>query len=350
MSIGLMDKPDDVVFRIHYNGVFKYDPLSLSGIDEEVTSRNKKHGIKKKDAGYMYVEELVVWAKEEANSPYLRFPPLKCRPFRNDMKSKVLFIDMYCHEDEGFIYYPSLNDDEVGKDNLVLRSCDLENEGMNDVAKTLEGMNDVVDGRIECIKGMNDAAKSVEFMDVVDVLTRQNKLDDGKRPMTDDDIVTSKKRKNSCRGNDVSIRENDKLVFSDNESDYDENVDEYAHMFFESESDESDKSFDYLSNGEDEDMRPNVDKFVDVDDNCFSLTPLIREHEKYIEVLLRKLKGNGMGIRDPFAIVEKSKDMYPIYDDMTQWKLKKPKLSKKFPNIEKFKECLTYYALANGFL
>ncbi|GJZ99060.1 hypothetical protein Tco_0671611 [Tanacetum coccineum] len=427
LTIRLMDKPDDVVFRIHYNGVFKYDPLRyeqfrlvemqacttdriifshpldmlvaklkdniwsllccihelyiesgglkliennadvhawydlaekhmtvdlfvahlprnlakyyhhslcLDGSDEKVTSIKKEHEIKKKDAGNMYVEELVVWAKEEANSPYLRFPPLKCRPFRNDMKSKVLFIDMYYHEDEGFVYYPSLNDDEVGKDNLVLRSCDLENEGMNDVAKTLDGMNDVLEGRIECVEGMNDAAKSVEFIDAVDVLTRQNKLDEGKRPMTDDDIVTSKKIKNSCRGNDVSIRENDKPVFSDDESDSDENADEYAHMFFESESDESDKSFDYLSNGEDEvielrkgriqfkntanevdveeehtkaeqDMRPNVDKNGDIDDHGLGLTPLIREHEKYIEVLLRKLKGSGVGrgVKEKIVVV-----------------------------------------------
>ncbi|GJU46614.1 pentatricopeptide repeat-containing protein [Tanacetum coccineum] len=65
--------------------------------------------------------------------------------------------------------------------------------------------------------------------------------------------------------------------------------------------------------------------------------------------LLRKLKGNGMGITDPFAILEDSKEKYPIYDDLTHWKLKKPNLGEKFPTVDKFKECLTYYALANRF-
>ncbi|GJY07734.1 hypothetical protein Tco_0374788 [Tanacetum coccineum] len=135
----LMDGPDDVVLRINYNGVFKYDILRitygpcsfcihgldiesgglkiiendadvhalydlaekhltvdlfathsphnlaqyyhhnicLSGSDEEVTSKKKEHEIKKKDVGNMSFEELVVWAEEEANSPYLRSPPLK---------------------------------------------------------------------------------------------------------------------------------------------------------------------------------------------------------------------------------------------------------------------------------
>ncbi|GKA62370.1 pentatricopeptide repeat-containing protein [Tanacetum coccineum] len=226
------------------------------------------------------------------------------------MKGKVLFIGMYCHEDEGFEYYPLLKDDEVGKDNLVLRSCDLENEGMNDDANCIE-FNDVVDGRIQCVEVLNDAANYVSIYE--EVISRQNKLD------------------------------------KDNESDSDDNDDEYAHIFSDSESDESDKSFDYMSNGEDVDTRNDVDKFTDKDDNGLGLTPLIREHEKYLKALLRKLKGNEMRITNLFATVEKSKDMYPVYDDLTHWKLKKPKLDEKFPTIKKFKECLTYYALENGF-
>ncbi|GKG09460.1 hypothetical protein Tco_0338206, partial [Tanacetum coccineum] len=92
----------------------------------------------------MSVEELVAWAEDEANSPYLRSPPLKSRPFRNDMKGKVLFTDMYCAEDEGFKYYPPMNHDEVGKDNLILMCYDLENEGINDAPKIIKGMSDVV--------------------------------------------------------------------------------------------------------------------------------------------------------------------------------------------------------------
>nr|GEY08276.1 hypothetical protein [Tanacetum cinerariifolium] len=170
---------------------------------------------------------------------------------------------MYYAEDEGFEFYPPLNDDEVGKDDLVLMCSDLENDCMNDAAKILEGMSE----------GMNDASKSIEFNE-------------------------------------------------DNESDFDENGDEYS----ETKSDEFNKSFDYLSNGKDEqDTTLDVDKYRELDDNGLGLTPLIREHEKYMEALLRKLKGIGIGITDLFAIIDKSKEMYPIYDDLTHWKLVKLK-------------------------
>ncbi|GJV40859.1 hypothetical protein Tco_1419299 [Tanacetum coccineum] len=238
---------------------------------------------------------------------------------------------MYNHEDEGFDYYPPLNDDEVCHDNLVPRSCHLENKGMNDAAKVAEGMNDVVEGmndaarvghnmEVDSIEGRNDAAKCVNIDE--EVLARQKKLDKGKHAMTEDDIVTTKKKKNVCRGNCISIRENDNPVSSNNESDSEGNIDEYSHVYSKSDIDESDKSFDYLSNGEDEVIKlrkrkiefkqstyelddqegpneveqgtPNdVEKYVDEDDNGLGLSPLVREHEKYIEALLRKLKGVG---------------------------------------------------------
>ncbi|GJR38702.1 hypothetical protein Tco_1214386 [Tanacetum coccineum] len=83
------------------------------------------------------------------------------------------------------------------------------------------------------------------------------------------------------------------------------------------EGEESNKLFDYLSDDEDEEPCNDVDKFADVDDNGLGLTPLVREHQNYMEALLRKLKGNEMGITDPFSIVEKSKEKYPIHDDQT---------------------------------
>nr|GEV90635.1 dynein regulator LIS1 [Tanacetum cinerariifolium] len=116
-----------------------------------------------------------------------------------------------------------------------------------------------------------------------------------------------------------------------------ENVDEYAHIYSKSESDEFDKSFDYLSNGKDEvielmkrkiefkkstdevddqegptkaekDTPNDVEKYADIDDKGLALTLLVKEHEKYMEALWRKLKGNKMEIIDPFAIVKKSKE------------------------------------------
>nr|GEW00061.1 ribonuclease H-like domain-containing protein [Tanacetum cinerariifolium] len=181
---GLMDRRDDVVFKIHYNGVFIFDPL---------------------------------------------------------------------------------------------RSCHLENEGMNNAAKVAEGMNDAArvghNMELDSTEGRNDADKCVNIDE---------------------------------EGSYISIRENDNPVSSNNESDIEGNIDEYFHMYSKIDIDESDKSFDYLSNGEDEviELRkrkiefkqstyevddqegpnkveqgtPNdVEKYVDKDDNGLGLSPLLGE-------------------------------------------------------------------------
>ncbi|GKF73603.1 hypothetical protein Tco_0219935, partial [Tanacetum coccineum] len=188
----------------------------------------------------------LAWGEEEARSPYLRSLPLKSRPFRNDMKGRVLFIDMYCVEDECFEMYYPLNEDDVGKEYFLVWCSDLENDCMNDAAKILETMSEV-DGITE---GLNDGMYVVNIDIDKQVLARQKKLNKGKSKMTDDDIVTSKKRKAASRGNGISIRENDgdNVVLTDYESD----SDEHAYPYSESDSDHLDKSFDYLSNGEDE--------------------------------------------------------------------------------------------------
>nr|GEW21344.1 pentatricopeptide repeat-containing protein [Tanacetum cinerariifolium] len=58
-------------------------------------------------------------------------------------------------------------------------------------------------------------------------------------------------------------------------------------------------------------------KFEDVLNNDVLLTPLVKEHERNMKSLLKKLKGNHMGITDPFAIVEKQNEKFPIYDQHT---------------------------------
>ncbi|GKA54902.1 hypothetical protein Tco_0753851 [Tanacetum coccineum] len=405
----LMDLPGDVVFRIHYNGIFMYDPLRLDidsgglkmiesdadvhalydlaekhvkvdmfvahvpqnlvvyyhktlcldGSDEEVTSKKREHDKRNKQASNMSVEELIAWAGEEAKSPYLRSPPLKSRPFRNDMKGKVLFTDMYYVEDEGFEMTTPLNDDEVGMEDLLLNVSDLENDNLNDAAKILDGMsarkNDaskcveytesITDGRNEgkndgMNQGMNKGMNKGRNQGMNEGMNQgMNEGMDAANNDLDEQVVS--------RGNGISIRENDShnVVLTDSKSDYSD----HAYNNSESDSDQSDKSFDYLSDDENVDTTIDVDRFGEVDDTRVGLTLLIRENEKSMEDLLRKLKGNGMGITDPFAILEDSKEKYPIYDDLTHWKLKKPKLGEKFPTVDKFKECLTYYALANGF-
>nr|GEX42198.1 zinc finger, CCHC-type [Tanacetum cinerariifolium] len=129
--------------------------LCLDGSDEEVTSKNKDHELRKK------------------------------------------------HADKGFEMYPPLNEDEVGKDDLLLMCFDLENDCINDAAKILEGMSE----------GSNHVNKSVECNEGVHGLV------DG-------------------------MSEDDDICHRDNESDFDELGDDQS----KTDSDESDKSFDYLSN------------------------------------------------------------------------------------------------------
>lgn len=54
----------------------------------------------------------------------------------------------------------------------------------------------------------------------------------------------------------------------------------------------------------------------------------IIEHEQAMDALMRRLKGAGSGLTDPFTIVEKCTERYPIYNDATHWKLKKAKVIK----------------------
>ncbi|GKF04593.1 hypothetical protein Tco_0035261, partial [Tanacetum coccineum] len=54
--------------------------------------------------------------------------------------------------------------------------------------------------------------------------------------------------------------------------------------------------------------------------------------------LITKLRDEGDGIIDPFKIVESKVEKYRIHD-----------VGDKFVNVDQLKECLTYYALANGF-
>ncbi|GKC95264.1 retrovirus-related pol polyprotein from transposon TNT 1-94 [Tanacetum coccineum] len=75
------------------------------------------------------------------------------------------------------------------------------------------------------------------------------------------------------------------------------------------------------------------------------------EHDIYINELLKSLKtADKDGItEDPFIFVEKHVKRYLMYDETTHWRLRKPKVGEKYVSVAQFKECLTYYALANGF-
>ncbi|GJT07689.1 hypothetical protein Tco_0842151 [Tanacetum coccineum] len=99
----------------------------------------------------------------------------------------------------------------------------------------------------------------------------------------------------------------------------------------------------------DEEMNePNEENSMPVD-NVRGET--FEEHDIYMNELLKSLKTAGKdGItKDPFIYVEKHVERYPMYDETTHWRLRRPKVGEKYTSVAQFKECLTYYALANGF-
>ncbi|GJV64691.1 hypothetical protein Tco_1475519 [Tanacetum coccineum] len=75
----------------------------------------------------------------------------------------------------------------------------------------------------------------------------------------------------------------------------------------------------------------------------------IIEHEEFMDELIEKLKDGGDVTTDPFKILESKVEKYPIHDVDTHWRMRKPKVGEKFDDVDQLKECLTYYALANGF-
>ncbi|GKD05577.1 multidrug resistance-associated protein 5, partial [Tanacetum coccineum] len=136
---------------------------------------------------------------------------------------------------------------------------------------------------------------------------------------------------------------------------------------------QSDKSVDYLIPGEDELIKlrnrmkanrkekakakdkpdsgmnePNEENSMPVD-NVRGET--FEEHDIYMNELLKSLKTDDKdGItEDPFISVKKHVKRYPMYNETTHWRLRKQKVGEKYTSVAQFKECLTYYALANGF-
>ena len=359
--------PQNLAPYYHHN-------LSLDSSDSEVTSKRKHHEKLKKDAGNMSYDELVAWAEEEAQSPYLRSPPpVKDRPLRKDFEGKVTFTRLWNYQDELAHDIPLLSDDEVYKspekvadnvgDNTEMVDRDVENrvpthEVVDEVIQNMAATDEVVDVGIQNSAATDDVVEDrVETNQDIDevMLARQKKLDKGKAVITTTYKPSSQKTNNIRRPTGITIRENNNPVSSD--SDSEQNMDKCHNQTSDYESYDSDceseKSYDYLSNCEDEvielrkrisQRKHNIPADLDgeqgsdendddtpevVDGFTYTgLASLVRQHESYMDSLMRQLKGNGVGISDPFSIDLKSKkdDNYPVHDEETHWRLKKPKV------------------------
>ncbi|GJT52407.1 hypothetical protein Tco_0978564 [Tanacetum coccineum] len=75
------------------------------------------------------------------------------------------------------------------------------------------------------------------------------------------------------------------------------------------------------------------------------------EHKEYMEKLMHQLRDKGDCLTYPFTILEndQSYEKFPIHDEQTHWKMRKPKVGEKYVDAAQLKECLTYYSFTNGF-
>ena len=316
----------------------------------------------------MSYEELVAWAEEESQSPYLRSPPPhKDRPLRKDFEGLVTFHRVWNYEDDFTNDVPFLTDDEVYKSPAKLaENVDVVNENTSKVPVDSH-MDEVLDlgNRSPNVDVVNENTSKVpveaevnndEQVDIdAVVLARQKKLDKGKGIVTEKEKGSSQKKNMIRRPTGITIRENVNPVSSDTDTDSEAFVektycDSSDYDSFAS-GNESDKSYDYLSECEDEviQLRKRIcqrkqtlaDDQEEGNDDLENDTPevvesyispgltsLVREHERYMETLLKRIKGNGIGISDPFCVDLKAKDndKYPVHDEDTHWRLKKPKV------------------------
>ncbi|GKB51683.1 multidrug resistance-associated protein 5 [Tanacetum coccineum] len=192
--------------------------------------------------------------------------------------------------------------------------------------------------------------KMVDWVEMEGVEARTSTKDKGKEKVSEDasDVVKTRR----C----IVEVDSETKYESDDDSDY-----------------QSDKSVDYLNPGEDELIKlrnrikanrkakakaknkpdeemnePNKKNSMPAD-NVRGKT--FKKHDIYMNELLKSLKtADKDGItEDPFISVEKHVERYPMYDETTHRRLRKPKAGEKYASVAQFKECLTYYALANGF-
>ncbi|GJX50866.1 hypothetical protein Tco_0277711 [Tanacetum coccineum] len=198
---------------------------------------------------------------------------------------------------------------------------------------SLDKMVDWAEMEVEKPKGVETRTSTIEVdaTDCVEARTSTTKVD-----ATDGVDATDKGKEKVSQYATEVVQTRISTVKIDSEAEYDsDDVSDY----------QSDKSVDYLSPGEKElielriRMKANREAKTKAKDNPVS--ELNKPNDE-----------NSMptdNVRDPFIFVEKHVERYPMYDETTHRRLRKPKVGEKYVSVTQFKECLTYYALANGF-
>ncbi|KAJ9548999.1 hypothetical protein OSB04_021542 [Centaurea solstitialis] len=232
----------------------------------------------------------------------------------------------------------------------------------NELEKGLMKLDNTYD--VECLFDISENYGPVElfvdhFGDDLSLYLVENDQQNGGEAMVDDEgNLIAEIDKNVKKKED----EDGENYLEDVEIEYEGEDDETSD--YEGEDDEMSDvhSIDHLSEGEDEVMQvrkgkqqgqslPKEKPKLGVKRNTEMDDTLKVEHEQFIEDLLKALKGeDNEAEKDPFKMDEEQEEQkFPIHDADTHWKLKRPLVGERYENPKQLKECITCYALANGF-
>ncbi|GJW15473.1 pentatricopeptide repeat-containing protein [Tanacetum coccineum] len=336
-----------------------------------------------KDASNMSYDELVSWAEEEAE---IQTPKKKVvTPKKKVVEHVIDDVDIPLMN---LVESPKLKRILLGRNSpipiakrklmgkvtsptsyVVNKGRSVLNEG-NTVKKSTDKGKSTMDEDASTVKKTVEKGKSTM---VKDANTVKKAVDKGKGKMVEEErhvrIPVRRNKATIIEDNVNPSVEND----TDSESDPAQGINYSLYSDSDSDSKYSDKSVDYLSEGEDElielrkrkteaNNEPKVRKqqtqaakegtssgvrkkrqYVVGDYET------VIEHEGFMDDLLRKLSQDNGNVMTEFHIVETKVEKYPIHDVDTHWRMRKPKVGDLFVDIEQLKECLAYYALANRF-
>ena len=298
--------------HVHQNlAEFYFQNLCMEQYGDGETSRLRIHEIMVKDASNMTVDELVAWAEEDAQK---RYTPDKLTP-----KKVVNCVD----DDEDtplrdLVVSPIARRKLLGKKgspnpSLKRKLFDKEKITVSDDGNTVKKAMD------------RGKAKMVEQDRPPKLPVRRNKgivIQDNDNPSVMQSDTSSDSESDPSLGINFSL-------YSDSESEY------------------SDKSVDYLSEGEEElrELRKRIteskkerkSKRKQADEGTSSGvrqkreyrvgdSETVIEHDEFMDELIRKLSSNSEKWTDPFTIVESKVEKFPIHDADTHWKMRKPKV------------------------
>ncbi|GJR49535.1 hypothetical protein Tco_1400056 [Tanacetum coccineum] len=268
-------------FDVHNDGYFSHLPLTyVDGAILEMVVR------------MMPYEEFVVYLEEKCGC---YFQGLYYQVPNHDLERGLVKVS-----DDRSLSYMFDVEETFGRLNLYLDHLDMDLSEYLSQAITNEIDACVFKKIIPPKKSTRNIDKGIDATDCVEA--RTSTTDKGKEKVSKDATEVVETRRN------IIEIDSETKYDSDDDSDY-----------------QSDKSVDYLSPEMNE---PNDENSMPVDN---VRGEDFEEHDIYMNELLKSLNtADKDGItEDLFISIEKHVEMYPMYDETTQWRLRKPKVGEK---------------------